>query len=101
MYKIMESFILKWPHLWHHFAWFHLILEGNFVNGRLAFYLNGHPLKSGSISTKFHVEPSVKGELKICINGNALMIKMATTPIDVEKPFKNLLQNQESIETES
>ena len=32
---------------------------------------------------KFHVEPSVKGGLKICINGHSPLIKMAAMPIYV------------------
>ena len=42
----------------------------------------------GPIFTKFHVEPSVKGELKMCFNGHASMTKMATIPIDVENCLK-------------
>ena len=30
---------------------------------------------------KVHVEPSVKGELKICTNGHGLLIKMDAMPI--------------------
>ena len=45
-----------------------------------------------------HVEPSVKGGLKICSNGQGLLIKMATMPI---KTLKNLhLQNPESFGAE-
>ena len=35
----------------------------------------------GIIFFKLHVEPSVKGVLKICTNGNSPLIKMAAMPI--------------------
>ena len=35
----------------------------------------------GPISFKLHVEPSVKGGLKICSNGHSPLIKMAAMPI--------------------
>ena len=35
----------------------------------------------GPIFFKLHVEPSVKGGLKICSNGCGLLIKMAAMPI--------------------
>ena len=35
----------------------------------------------GPIFFKLHVEPSVKGGLKICTNGYDLLVKMATMPI--------------------
>ena len=35
----------------------------------------------GPIFFKLHVEPSVKGVLKICTNGHGPLIKMAATPI--------------------
>ena len=36
---------------------------------------------SGPIFFKLYVEPSIKGELKICSNGHGLLIKMAAMPI--------------------
>ena len=45
-------------------------------------------LLSGPILTKFHIGPSVKGELEIYFNGHASMTKMAATPIDVENHLK-------------
>ena len=39
---------------------------------------------------KLHVEPSVKGRLKICTNGHGPLIKMAAIPI-CGKTLKNLL----------
>ena len=45
------------------------------------------PLKllSGLIFIKFHVEPSVKGELKICLDGHVSVTKMVAITIDNEK----------------
>ena len=37
----------------------------------------------GSIFFRLHVEPYVKGGLKICTNGQGLLIKMVAMPIHV------------------
>ena len=55
----------------------------------------------GPIFFKLHVEPSVKGGLKIYTNDRGPLIKMAVMPI-YGKTLKNLLlQNQESFGAES
>ena len=51
--------------------------------------------------TRFHMGPPVEGLLIICLNGFALVNKMAAMPI-YGKTLKNLLvQNQESFQAES
>ena len=49
---------------------------------------------------KRNMDPSIIGELKICINGHGLLSTMAAMPI-YGKNAKNLLQNHESFEAES
>ena len=48
------------------------------------------PLKllPGPVFTKVHVEPSIKGESKICFNGHASVTKITAIPIDVENHLK-------------
>ena len=63
-------------------------------------YLNDFSSEtSGPIFFKLHVEPSVKGGLKICSNGHGPLIKMAAMPIYGKKYL--LLQNKESFGAES
>ena len=63
--------------------------------------LNDFSETPGPIFFKLHVEPCVKGGLKICRNGHGLLIKMATMPIYGKNPsymvktLKNL-QSRES-----
>ena len=45
----------------------------------------------------FHVEASVKGDLKVCLGDHVSVTKMAALPIHVENHIKSLHQNQENI----
>ena len=56
--------------------------------------LNIFSQTTGSIKTKFHMEPPLKGETKVYSNSPGLMINMAATPIY----GKNLLKNFSSLE---
>ena len=66
----------------------------------LPFVVHPSVVHHPAICLQFHVEPFVKGGLKIHTNGHSPFIKMATMPI-YDKAFKNLFQNQESFKAES
>ena len=53
------------------------------------------------IFTRFHMGPSVEGVLLVCSNGSDPLNKMLIMAYMVKITLKNLLQNQESFETES
>ena len=51
---------------------------------------------TGPIKLKFHMETPYHMGTKVCSNGPGNMTKMAATPINGKKNFKNLLQNQKA-----
>ena len=51
----------------------------------------------GPIFANFHVEPSVKKELKFCTNGHASVIKMAAILTDFENHLKIFFRTKKAL----
>ena len=47
--------------------------------------------------TKFHVKPSVRGDLKIYLNGRISVFKMVAIPKDVENHLKIFIRTKKAL----